>query len=348
MRLILDASLAGSRLYYRAFPREPSRARELDLAIDRIVPIPGITLMALLRALADAADAREPVGLIAARGDSLGFAMPLAPGASGRRVPATRDALRRVLDVERGTRESVQVARDDLHIPPDQLADLIAALRRVRGRFRRIEVRSAPLGADPFTLAAFREFFGAAQVLAPTVGAFDVTVNPRIVPDRPGFARRLDAESGLITGILFPSDSGIGRPAPRDSFAPRRADPEATRGRPGGRFFLKVWVAGVSPHPRFGSTSSATDVPIVRAFVDRLVAHGSGYSGGAFPLTGLWTPGRSAMAAPFVLPGDPVYRELIASDPPTSIGREPLGEWSGLSTPGITPPSARARVPGPR
>jgi len=345
MRLILDSRLAGLLVYYRAFPREPSRARELDLAIERIVPIPDITLMAVLHALADAADAREPVGLIAARGDARGFAMPIAPGAWGRRVPATRDTLRSLDEIERGLHDPGRAARGDLQIPPDQLAELRAALRRVRGRFRRIEVRSAPLGADPLTLAGFRDFFGAGQLLAPAVGAFDVTVNPRVIANRGDFARRIDAEVGLTTGVLYPSGPEVGRWAPPDLFAPRRAAPDPTRGGPGGRFFLKVWEAGSDPHPRFGSTSSATDVESVREFVDRRIMPGSAYAGGPFPLAGLWTNGRSALAASFVLPGDPPYRELIACDPPTSNGRDVVGEWSDLPSP--VPPSARERVPGP-
>ena len=348
MRLILDDTLAPSRSYYRAFPREPSRSRALDLAIERIASIPDITLATLLRALADAADAREPVALIAARGDAFGFAMPIFPGTTGRRIPATRDALRRVLEADRGPRELDRVARDQFQIPPEPLADLLGHLHRVRGRFRRIEVRSAPLGADPHTLAAFRAFFGTPQLLAPTVGSFDVTVSPRILPDRRGFPRLLDAEAWRAAGLLSSTDGGFERSASRDPFEPYRADPDATRGRPPGRFSLDIWEAGLAPHPRFGSAASATDVEAVRAFVDRLVMPGSSYAVGPFPLSGLWAPGRSSMAAPFVLPGDPAYRELIASDPPTSIGRDTPGEWPEPTASAATPPSARARVLGPR
>lgn len=243
------------------------------------------------------------------------------------------------------------VAQQGLGLSPAQLLAVIQALDRVRGRFDRVEVRACNMGQAPETLAFYREFFAVREFLAPTVGAFDVQVRPHIMSDPHQFARWYDRSMGRVVGGVYGRGGG---PSGRSFYNPGRQQyhwlsvagrPNALRGVANDVFALRIWETSRAGHHAYTSDSGALNVDAVRAFIEHRIMAGGTYARGTFWVVGLWTFETSASTQPYVLPLDPEYRALIASDPDIPIQWEPLGNW--LVPPPPRVPSARGRVPGP-
>jgi hypothetical protein len=189
----------------------------------------------------------------------------------------------------------------DLHLPHGRLAALIDKMNAVQAiGFRRIEVRACNIGRSRDALSFMGEFFGARQILCPSVRTFYGRVGLTIVREGGMLGVRMRR---LTTG---PQPQGLSYrvpiPGPHNAAPIREED-----------FALRIWE--YAPH-RVGIEAVATSWDGVRAWVDSHIMPDH-YRRGTLYLGGFWTFGspQGLVIGPFVLPMDPRYRGLIVSVP---------------------------------
>jgi hypothetical protein len=334
MRALIDASgWPEAVAHYRMFPFEPSAAPDLDIHIEQVVPLEGINLEAVLGEMSRADDEEAEILIVShgtvAEGSTGGLTMPLARGCD---VDAMRDEVRAVTEAAIALQESasdplswarfiedpqarrnvqtlatpqqgpellqqwLQARADSLHLSKQQLLALAERRNEVAARrFRRVEIRACNLGAFPEAMQALLEFFGAERLLAPQVTTLCGRLRVRIIEDQDRYQQWIQSRGAPGGGSSFEGGEG-----------------------PSGRTFgqaLCLRIRERSPESNtFELEAAAPSEQALQSWVENYIMRGSGYCGhGTLYISALWTFGQPGLPQPYVLPGEPEYRSLIAS-----------------------------------
>ncbi|MBI4523603.1 MAG: hypothetical protein HY695_07310 [Deltaproteobacteria bacterium] len=228
----------------------------------------------------------------------------------------------------------------------DAMLDLLRRVVQLRGlKLSRLELRACNIGDDDKTMEAVRKFFGCERLLAPIFGTFYLSPilaftlqglsdndefmgRPRRsrgrVPGPVGRAARDDVSSGLIIAQSNHTTRGFLRETSVPvEFQSRRLSPSLHLGAVSSFYTFTLTVDEISAfkYRAWAAVAPAKgkrtpDWTKVQNFVRGWIMPGSSYTGGAFPLAGLWTP--DIQDQPFVLPNETSYLRSINQAPPVN------------------------------
>ncbi|HSW48935.1 MAG TPA: hypothetical protein VLH09_02115, partial [Bryobacteraceae bacterium] len=347
-----DESLLHAADYYEDFPWEPSVDPSLDIDIDRIERVEGMTLTSLLDKMIQAGKQGQTELMIATHGSDQGLYMRVAPG---NRYAARRDTLESLSIVvdeytQGNDEELFNGYAQQLGMEPDKLKRLVEKILAVRGYgFQRLEFRACFMGQDVNTLFTMRTFFGAAKIVAPTdrtlYGPVDIEIleggaaPPEWTPPMTAAARagiRRFRDRTLYTEAYFRAPTPSWRLAPLGQspfglhldfnlslsqppseftcYVPRQVE-----GEPYFTLAVREEVEGTEDEEEtreYRAYGAALGWPDVEFFVKRHILFDSDYSGRRiFHLAAFWTYDDLGPDLPYLLPTDHEYRERLRSDP---------------------------------
>ncbi len=194
------------------------------------------------------------------------------------------------------------------------------AMQKVRdAKYDRVEVRACNLGKDRGNLDALKEFFGVKQVVAPKVTMFFGKVG--VNSNQPSFDL-LTKHLGGFRGTQFipPDVKAFSLNQMRDARGrPTPVEAELKDGRrnrifstPAGDVILQLTETGPHTFKFKGRMWAPSDAALTRFFADKYKA---GYVFTAKPegqpVGGMWIPHDPSTVLPFLLPGEPEYRNYL-------------------------------------